>query len=303
MAVSRLNTRMDVPAAPAPYRTQPPVIVARPASQTTPLVFASPHSGRQYPAEFLAASRLDALGLRRSEDSFVEELFAAAVGHGAPLIHATFPRAWCDPNREQWELDPAMFSEILPDWINTTSARVNAGLGTIARVVSSGETIYREKLTFAEAERRIVACWTPFHETLAALIQGTRAVFGQCVLIDCHSMPSHVPVGGRGDRLADIVLGDAHGTSCAPYIIRFVERKLVDLGYRVRRNDPYAGGYITRHYGRPREHVHALQIEIARDLYMDETKFEHSPGFAETRRDLTLLIEALAAEAARLSRH
>jgi N-formylglutamate amidohydrolase len=292
---------MDVPVEPAALVTEPPVLVARPASQTVPLVFASPHSGRCYPAAFLANSRLDAPGLRRSEDSFVEELFAAAVGFGAPLVHATFPRAWCDPNREKWELDPAMFTGDLPPWVNTTSARVTAGLGTIARVVASGEAIYTGKLTFAEAERRIEACWQPFHDTISALIGGTLAVFGQCVLIDCHSMPSHVPVSGRGERLADIILGDAHGTACAPHITRFVERRLIDLGYRVRRNDPYAGGFITRHYGRPREHVHALQIEIARDLYMNETLIERLPAFAEIQRDMSTLIESLALEVTRFN--
>jgi len=292
----RLNTPMDVSVEPAPSLTDPPVLVARPATQTTPLVFASPHSGRCYSDEFLAASRLDPLRLRRSEDSFVDELFSSAVGFGAPLVHATFPRAWCDPNREPWELDPGMFADPLPSWVNTTSARVTAGLGTIARVVASGEAIYRGKITFAEAERRIETCWKPFHEMISALVDGTRAVFGQCVLIDCHSMPSHVPVPGRGDRLADIILGDAHGTACAPHITRFVERRLIDAGYRVRRNDPYAGGFITRHYGRPREHVHALQIEIARDLYMDEARFERSPAFAEIQHDISELIEALAAE-------
>jgi N-formylglutamate amidohydrolase len=294
--MDRLNGRMDTQVEPFKPLTQPPVIVARPVSQMAPLVFASPHSGRCYPPEFLAASRLDPLGLRRSEDSFVDELFTSAVSFGAPLVHATFPRAWCDANREAWELDPAMFADALPSWVNTTSARVSAGLGTIARVVASGEAIYRDKLTFAEAEQRIETCWKPFHDTVSALVGGTRAVFGQCVLIDCHSMPSHVPVSGRGDRLADIILGDAHGTSCTPHIIRFVERRLVDLGYRVRRNDPYAGGFITRHYGRPREQVHALQIEIARDLYMDEARFERSPAFAEIQSDLSVLIEALAFE-------
>jgi N-formylglutamate deformylase len=290
---------IDAQVEPFPSATQPPVLVARPAAQTTPLVFASPHSGRCYPAEFLAASRLDPLGLRRSEDSFVDELFAAATGFGAPLVHATFPRAWCDPNREPWELDPAMFADALPSWVNTTSPRVTAGLGTIARVVASGEAIYRGKLTFAEAERRIETCWKPFHDMVVALVEATRARFGQCVLIDCHSMPSHIPVSGRGDRLADIILGDAHGTACAPYLTRFVERRLIDLGYRVRRNDPYAGGFITRHYGRPRDHVHALQIEIARDLYMDEARIERSPAFAGVQRDLSLLIGSLAAEVAR----
>jgi N-formylglutamate deformylase len=266
------------------------------------LIFASPHSGRCYPAEFLAASRLDPPGLRRSEDSFVDELFAASTSFGAPLVQATFPRAWCDPNREQWELDPAMFADALPPWVNTTSSRVTAGLGTIARVVASGEPIYRGKLTFAEAERRVETCWKPFHDALVSLIETTRAQFGQCVLIDCHSMPSHVPVSGRGDRLADIVLGDAHGTTCAAYLTRFVERRLIELGYRVRRNDPYAGGFISRHYGKPRDGVHALQIEIARDLYMDETRYERSTGFPAVQRDLSLLIESLAAEVARSGR-
>jgi N-formylglutamate amidohydrolase len=287
---------MDVPVEPL---QQPSVIVARPESQTTPLVFASPHSGRCYPDEFVAASRLDRSGLRRSEDSFVDELFAAAARFGAPLVHATFPRAWCDPNREPWELDPAMFADALPSWVNTTSARVTAGLGTIARVVASGEAIYRGKITFAEAERRVETCWKPFHETISSLVEQTRTAFGQCVLVDCHSMPTHVPVSGRGERLADIVLGDAHGTACAPHIIRFVERRLIDSGYRVRRNDPYAGGFITRHYGKPRQHVHALQIEIARDLYMDEARFERSAGFLEVQHDLSRLIEALAAEVCR----
>ena len=295
----RFNGAMDLPDAssPPPFTTEPPVLVARPASQTTPLVFASPHSGRLYPPAFLAASRLDSIGLRRSEDSFVDELFAAAVGFGAPLVHAAFPRAWCDPNREPWELDPKMFSDPLPSWVNTTSARVTAGLGTIARVVASGEAIYADKLTFAEAEQRIESCWKPFHDMIAAVIGGTRAMFGHCILIDCHSMPSHAPAAGRLGRNADIVLGDAHGTSCAPYLTRFVERKLIDLGYRVRRNDPYAGGFITRHYGRPREHVHALQIEIARELYMDEARIARSADFQEVQDNITALIEALANEA------
>ena len=300
-SAASLNDPMDIPVDHVSSLAHAPVLVARPALQTTPLVFASPHSGRIYPKEFLAASRLDPVRLRRSEDSFVDELFSAAVGFGAPLVHATFPRAWCDANREAWELDPGMFADELPTWVNTTSARVTAGLGTIARVVASGETIYRGKITFAEAKRRIETCWKPFHDTVSALVDGTKGVFGQCVLIDCHSMPSHVPVPGHGDRLADFVLGDAHGTACAPHITRFVERRLIDLGYRVRRNDPYAGGFITRHYGRPREHVHALQIEIARDLYMDEARFERSADFGEVQQDLSALIEALAAEVSRPS--
>jgi len=277
----------------------PPLIVRRPVRQTVPMIFASPHSGAIYPPDFIAAARLDPITLRRSEDSFVDELFADVPAHGAPLLAATFPRAFCDANREPWELDPAMFDGELPAWVNTTSPRVGAGLGTIARVVASGETIYRGKLRFTEAERRIRLCWKPYHDTLAALIAGTRAVFGSCLLVDCHSMPAH-GAGGRGGNGTEFVLGDAHGTACAPRITRFVEQTLTSLGYVVRRNDPYAGGYVTRHYGRPRDGVHALQIEIARFLYMDEARIERLPRFAAVQRDLMVFTARLASEAPRL---
>jgi len=298
-APPRLNRAMDLPVAPALTQETAPVMVSRPAHQLVPVIFASPHSGRTYPADFLAAARLDPLSLRRSEDGFVDDLFSAAPEHGAPLLSATFPRAFCDANREPWELDPAMFADQLPPWVNTTSARVGAGLGTIARIVASGETIYRGKLSFAEAERRVRLFWQPFHETLEALIAGTRAVFGACLLIDCHSMPTH-GVGRPGGK-ADFVLGDAHGTACNPLVTQFVERTLTDLGYAVRRNDPYAGGYITRHYGRPRVGVHALQIEMNRTLYMDESRIERLPAFAAVQASITELIAALATAAPRLA--
>ena len=290
---------MDVPFT-ASLTDAPPIMLARPSEQTLPIIFASPHSGRDYPATFLALARLDAHSLRRSEDSFVDELFAAAPGHGAPLLAAAFPRAYCDANREPWELDPGMFFDALPPWANTTSARVGAGLGTIARVVASGEAIYRGKLSFAEAESRVRRCWQPFHDALAELIAETRERFGICLLIDCHSMPSPGSSGRPGVRAADFVLGDAHGTACAPGIARVAEGLLAGLGYAVRRNDPYAGGYITRHYGRPREGVHALQIEIGRDLYMDESRIERLPGFARVQADISHFIGGLAAQVAEL---
>jgi N-formylglutamate amidohydrolase len=290
---ARLNRLMDLPQATAELPPSPPVLVTRPAVQRSPLILASPHSGSNYPAEFVAAARLDTLSLRRSEDSFVDELVGGGPEQGVPLISATFPRAFCDPNREAWELDPAMFEETLPAWVNTTSARVGAGLGTIARVVSSGESIYRRKLRFAEAEARVRGFWEPYHTALAGLIAATRERFGLCLLVDCHSMPGH-GCGGRAGSGPDFVLGDAHGTACAPRITRLVEITMMQLGYSVRRNDPYAGGYVTRHYGRPREHVHVLQIEIARGLYMDEMQIAKLPRFATVRRDLTTLIATLA---------
>ena len=281
---------MDLPA-PTLARAPEPLVITRPARQTMPVVFASPHSGQDYPAELVAEARLAPLALRRSEDSFVDELFAAAPAHGAPLIAATFPRVWCDVNREPWELDPGMFDGPLPPWVNTTSPRVGAGLGTIPRIVATGETVYRRRLSFAEAEARIRACWEPYHAALAELIAETRARFGVCLLVDCHSMPAHP---AQAANPPDMVLGDAHGTACAPRATRMVEEILSGLGYRVRRNDPYAGGYVTRHYGRPREGTHALQVEIARALYMDETRIERAPGLAPLARDLTTLIDRLA---------
>jgi N-formylglutamate deformylase len=272
----------------------PPYAVLAPDDQHAPLVFASPHSGRAYPAEFIAAARLDPHALRRSEDSFVEALFEAAPRHGAPLIHALFPRAWCDANREPWELDPAMFDEALPEFVNAASPRVGAGLGTIARVVATGEAIYRRKLSFAEAEARIAACWQPYHDALEALIAATRARFGLCLLIDCHSMPT-LP-GERRQRQPDIVLGDAHGTSASPVAMRRMEDALLAAGFTVRRNDPYAGGYVTRHYGRPREGVHAVQIEIARALYMDEDRISRHGGFEAVRARLEGVITSLVSE-------
>jgi N-formylglutamate deformylase len=259
------------------------------AWRAMPVVFSSPHSGREYRPDFLASARLDALTLRRSEDCYIDEIFASVPRHGGTLIAATFPRAWCDANREPWELDPAMFEDSLPPWVNTASPRVGAGLGTIARVVSNGEAIYRGRLRFADAQARVAECWQPYHAALAALIQAIRTRFGTCLLIDCHSMPAHACEDRR--PIPDIVLGDAHGVACAPTVTREIEIFLQHRGYVVRRNDPYAGGYVTRHYGRPRNGVHALQIEVARRLYMDESKLERSDGFNPLQSRLDSLMQ------------
>ncbi|TDG32212.1 N-formylglutamate amidohydrolase [Paracraurococcus ruber] len=286
-----MDIPQDLAPAPALAAEPPPYLLTRPLRQTCPVVFASPHSGRLYPPNFVAAARLDPVALRKSEDGFVDELFAAAPDLGAPLLAATFPRVFCDVNREPWELDPGMFDGPLPAWVNTASPRVGAGLGTIARVVATGEAVYRRKLSFAEAEDRIRRYWQPYHAALAALIAETRDEFGTCLLIDCHSMPTHPAQAGNPP---DFVLGDAHGTACAPRATRLAEEVLAGLGYRVRRNDPYAGGYVTRHYGRPREGVHALQVEVARPLYMDEARIERLPRMAALQADITRLIDALA---------
>ncbi len=267
-----------------------------PKRQSAPVVFSSPHSGKDYPPDFVASSPLDLPALRRSEDSFVDELFAAAPGHGMPLLRALFPRAYIDANREPFELDPAMFEDELPSYANTRSSRVAAGLGTIARVVSTGREIYGGKLKFAEAVARINDHYRPYHRALRELLDATRRGFSCYVLVDCHSMPS---VGGPQDPDAgqprpDIVLGDCFGNSCGGIVIDAAEKSLESAGFKVSRNDPFAGGFTIRHYGRPAQGLHALQIEINRALYMDEVAIKPHQGLPEVARRLDDLITTLA---------
>ena len=268
--------------------------ILSPVDQAVPLVVASPHSGSAYPADLIAAARLDAVSLRRSEDCFVDELFGDAVACGAPLLRALFPRAYVDVNREPWELDPTMFEDELPDWVNRGSPRVAAGLGTIARIVSEGVAIYRRKLRFAEAEARVEQLYKPYHAALDRLLKATQERFGTYLLIDAHSMPSSSGgLGHRSTELADIVLGDLNGTSCAPAIVDGAEALLAGLGYRVARNKPYAGGHTTLIHGAPHEGRHCLQVEINRSLYMNERNLQRKVGFATIREHMRTLVDSL----------
>lgn len=260
---------------------EPPFEVISPEHQSAPLVFNSPHSGRVYPASFVNASKLDSLSLRKSEDCFVDELFRGVVDVGAPLMHARFPRAYLDLNREPYELDPMMFSDPLPDYVNTRSVRAAGGLGTVARIVSETAEIYKQPLTFAEAQQRITSLYIPYHARLRALLTDARDRFGTLLMVDCHSMPSTVTAGHtkRSNTRPDFVLGDRYGAACANPITDFVEILLTRLGYSVVRNKPYAGGYITQTYGRPHKGIHTLQVEINRGLYIDEGSLEKHAGF------------------------
>jgi N-formylglutamate amidohydrolase len=272
---------------------QPPFQAIEPPRLAAPLVFDSPHSGSRYPRAFLAASRLDPLTLRRSEDAFVDELFLPCVALGAPLLRARFPRAFLDLNREPFELDPRMFDGPLPDYANTRSLRVAAGLGTIPRVVGDAQPIYRERVAVADALARVAALHRPYHQRLAGLIERTRTRFGVAILIDCHSMPSTLAEAGA----VDIVLGDRFGASAAPWVVEALESALLASGYRVRRNKPYAGGYITEHYGLPAAGRHAVQIEVNRALYMDEArlmKLDRAAGLAESLKDAAAALAARA---------
>ncbi len=271
---------MAAQSAPGPFRLD------RPARQTVPFLFASPHSGRSYPASLLENTRLDATTLRRSEDAFVDELFAGVVQLGAPLLAAQFPRAFLDVNRSSAELDAAMFDAPLGVPVDTPSPRVTAGLGVIPRIVRDGAEIYRGKLDTSEAEARINQLYQPYHQALAALMQETRARFGVAVLIDCHSMPSALSV-------PDIVLGDRYGASAAPALTTRAEAALVREGFSVARNTPYAGGHTTVLHGRVALGCHALQIEVNRALYLDEEKIVKKAAFEMVRQRLTRALSSV----------
>ena len=268
-----------------------PFLLIEPLHRSAPLIFASPHSGRRYPADMVAAAQVGLFSLRRGEDAFVDELFAGAAQHGAPVLGATISRAFVDLNRDPEELDPDMFSDLPPAQARPDSPRVRAGLGAIPKIAGDGREIYARKLTTNEAEHRIAAFHRPYHAMLAALVEETQALFGCAVLIDCHSMPSCA----RGPHAPDIVLGDRFGAACHPAVMGLAEASLRKLGYHVARNAPFAGGHTTQAYGRPAEGLHALQIEINRGLYLDEYSLERGPGFARVKADMTRLAETLAA--------
>lgn len=276
------------------FTATPPFVVRSTAEQRVPYVFNSPHSGSHYPPRFLAMSRLDAKAIRRSEDCYVDELFAGAVTLGAPMLAANFPRAYLDANREPWELDPRMFVDPLPAHANIRSARVAGGLGTVPRLVGEGQEIYAGKLRLSEAVMRIETLYKPYHEELKRLLTHTHAQFGYAVLIDCHSMPASIRLGDSGLR-PDFIIGDRFGVACAPALSDAAITILTRLGYRVAHNKPYAGGFITEHYGRPARRLHALQIEVNRGLYMDEKTLEPTTGFTALANDLTRLAADLMA--------
>lgn len=265
-----------------------------PEPLTSRVVFASPHSGCDYPASFLRASILDERTIRSSEDAFVDRLFDCAPQFGAPLLRAAAPRAYLDLNRATDELDPALIEGVRRIGHNP---RVASGLGVVPRVVAGGRAIYRGKLTRDEAEDRIARLWRPYHDRLQALLDRARDRFGESILIDCHSMP-HEAIEGAGRSTRDkpeIVIGDRFGASASGRFVDSVEQSFANAGFRVVRNAPFAGAFTAQHYGRPSRHQHAIQIEIDRSLYMDEAGIRPHDGFAELRHRLRAVIAGIAA--------
>jgi len=282
-----------------------PLELTLPAQQSSPLILASPHSGRIYPEEFIKQSCLAEIILRQSEDCFIDRLVACGPKLGAPLLSALFPRVFVDPNREPTELDQDMFGERLAMPVNASSPRVLAGLGVIPRLAANEQEIYAAKLPLLEAERRLDLFYRPYHRALTDLVAATKRQFGLCVLLDCHSMPS---AGAWMDGLhsrqridVDYVLGDCFGASCAERITAATEASLSERGAKVRRNNPYSGGYVAQAYGRPAQRVHVLQLEINRALYMNETTLEPTQGVAVVQDVLKSLIERLGNAALQLA--
>ena len=274
--------------------TDPAFDLYLPAAPRSSVVFASPHSGRDYRPEFLARSVLDPLTLRSSEDAFVDRLFAPATEFGATLIAARAPRAWIDFNRAADELDPALIEGVAR---TPASPRISAGLGVVPRVVANGRAIYRGKLARAEADARIGAAWVPYHATLRSVMERTRAAFGRAILIDCHSMPHEALEGalrGSGSR-PQVVLGDRYGASACGEVVERIEAAFAAAGLRVARNAPFAGAYVAEHYGRPAQGWHVVQVEIDRCLYMDERRVAPTPQFAVLQRLLHGVIAEIAA--------
>ncbi|WP_313350809.1 N-formylglutamate amidohydrolase [Paracoccus sp. (in: a-proteobacteria)] len=269
---------------------EPTFDLIRPQEWLGGVIFASPHSGRAYPDWFLAESRLDAQQLRSSEDAFVDRLVAPALDHGAMVLTARVPRCVVDLNRGPEEIDPLVVSGAMPAM---TNPRIMAGLGVIPRVVSQGRAIHDRPIPLEEADQRISRLWHPYHRTLSALIESAVAQFGGALLIDMHSMPrdalTHLP-----RPRPDMVLGDRNGVSAAPRISAGVAEAVTAEGFRLRRNSPFSGAYITQTYGRPRNNVHVVQLELDRSLYMDERRIEPRPDFDLFQSRFTRVITRLA---------
>ncbi len=263
----------------------PAISVTKPRIWRSGVIFASPHAGSIYPRAFIGRSALSAQSLRRNEDAFITELFEPATALGAPLLAANFPRCFVDVNRAPDELP----SEWIPN-AKGVSPRAEAGLGVIPTMLSETSPIYKKPLSFRAARARLSALYHPYHDALQELITEASLGFGSALLIDCHSMPGFAPMGSRRP---DIILGDRFGVACHPETIARTEQAFRHKGYNVSRNYPYAGGYVTQHYGKPRAGIEALQIEINRDLYLNPVTMKKKRSYGVLAENLKAIISEI----------
>lgn len=253
-----------------------------------------PHSGSALPDSFGAAQPPDIL--RQAEDSYVDELFAGVLAHGASLIAADFPRAFIDVNRAPDDIDPSLLDGPWPGALNPT-IRSERGIGLIRRLIGPGQPVYDRLLPVAEVQVRIDDHYRPYHEHLEQTLAALKRRFGAVYHVNCHSMKSvgnATTPDGPAQRV-DIVVGDLHGTSCAPGFTALVVEVFASRGYSVAVNDPYAGAHILERHGNPSAGTHSLQVEINRALYMDEQTQERHDGFEKLRMDLESVAADIAA--------
>jgi N-formylglutamate amidohydrolase len=279
----------------AESQAEPPFLRLGPDEPPIPVVLSVPHAGRDYAPDLLGASRVALATLELLEDRLVDRLIGRALGMGASALVALRPRAEIDLNRDEREVDPAMVAPPPASRILLQSQRIRGGLGLVPSRIAGFGAIWNRRLPAAELTRRIVQVHRPYHETLSALLEQVRDRFGTAILLDCHSMPPRA--GGTAAQQAGVVLGDRYGTSIAPDYIDAAAIAARRLGFKVARNEPYAGGYITQRHGRPAEGIHALQLEIDRSLYLDEDLRAPGPGFDTIAGLIAAIVSALAARA------
>ena len=272
---------------------EPPFRRIGPAEPASPVVISVPHAGRSYSEGLLKAARLSRARLETLEDRLVDRLVWRAVADGAVAIVADTPRAEIDLNREEGEIDPSVIAPPPQAADLIQSPRSRGGLGLVPSRIAGAGAIWRQRIPAAELERRLATVYRPFHDALASAMDSACERFGAAILLDCHSMPP------RGEAGAEprIVLGDRHGTSIAGHLAEAAEQAVRKAGFAVVRNAPYAGGHITARHGRPLENRHALQIEIDRSFYLDESLREPGPGFDKVARLIAAIVRALAVSA------
>lgn len=270
------------------------ITVIAPEEPASALILSLPHSGEVYPDDFGASPGMPHAVLDYPNDKYVDELYAAAVPLGFSVVKANFPRAYVDVNRHQHDIDPAMIDD--PDgWYARLQPTAVEGGSTLFWSLAKERPIYERKIGHAEAKLRIARCYIPYHQAMTALIEAARAKFGAAYVVDCHSMmrfdPSH---RGAGERPA-IDVGTRYGESCAPAFADCVANAFAVRGIDVGRNRRFSGGEITLRYGWPEIDQHVVQIEIRRDLYMDEETRARNSGFETLRAHCTGALEEIKA--------
>lgn len=259
--------------------------LVEPRGALVPLVFDSPHSGRDFPEDF--RSPVPPEVLLQTGDLFVEELYRKAPECGAALLSARYPRIYVDPNRSLDDFDAMVEAERRPR-TDAADDRAKRGIGLFWTIGPGGIPIYEEPLTVAAARQRIKACWQPYHDALQALVDDRHRRFGAVWHVNCHSMPGTgtEAMGDFGKRRPDFIVGDRDGTTCDPGFRACVVDFLESKGYDVRVNEMFRGAEIVRRHGDPATKRQSIQIEMNRMLYMDEQTLAKAPNFDRFRAEV-----------------